>query len=456
MQTAHNSAGPTARPQNECCPAGGFQQVFKALPSAIRGVIVAPPSGNTSSSTPPEMVVLHKGFDTLALSVKAQISDTFLEILKVEKARAEDQRRDVQIDYGNHTFHLKPHGGKGYSFILSGGMSGANWSIKTPNPKDPWGIRVSVGSFFLATEGLAVVREHLDAVLASWGVRYREEDVSIARADVCLDILAPGFVLNPDHMVMHSSCKRRDHLSADDMVVHGKSSRVTSLTVGSTRNRQVILYDKTSEIIASSKAYWWEIWEHALRMKHGQGKPASEALRYGTLRGNIGANRIWRVEVRAGKDLLKDRWNIRTWADLYARFGDVIREAFEVVRYCAPSSGDTNRARWPVHELWSLAREVLNEDLFEMFEGTDPNPLKEVHRADHIALIYRNVLGSCITLAALNGKRQDDLPEVFSDLAEQMQTSVKAEPEKTARQLNDAAERYVFIKAPERPRTHDQ
>jgi len=455
MQTPNSSAGQTARPQNKCCPAGGFQHVSEALPSQLRGVIVAPPSGNTSPPAPPELAVLHRGFDTLALSVRAHISSAFLEALQAEKARAEEQRRDVQVDYCGRTFHLKPHGGNGYSFILSGGPSGATWFIKKPNAKDPWGIRVSVGSFFLATQDLGAVREHLDAVLASWGVRYREEDVSIARADVCVDILAPDFVLTPDHFVMHSSCKRRDYLTADDMAVHGKSSRVTSVTVDGTMNRQVIIYDKSAEIIASKKSYWWHLWCDAARKKYGEGALASEFLRHGMLQRNISPSRIWRVEVRAGKDLLKDRWNIRTWGDFYTRFGDVIREAFELVRYCAPTAGDTNRARWPVHPIWALARDELSGDLVEMFEGTDPNPLKEVHREDHIALIFRNVLGSCITLAALNGKRQNELPAMFADLTEQMQASVKADPTRTERQLNEASERYVFIKKPERPLWND-
>ncbi|WP_300030588.1 hypothetical protein [uncultured Roseobacter sp.] len=401
------------------------------------------------------MTVLHRGFDTIALSVKAHITDTLLEALKADKARAEEERRDVQFDYGGFTFLLKPHGGAGYSFLLSGGNSGANWSIKTPNAKDPWGIRVSVGSFFLATEGLGAVREHLDAVLASWGIRYREEDVSIARADVCVDILAQGFRLNPDHFVMHSSCRRRDHLTADDIAVNGRSSRVTSVTVGGPANRQIIVYDKTTEIMARAKPYWWDIWYDTLR-RNADADPATvDLLRYGTLRRNIGPNRVWRVEVRAGKNLLKDRWHIRTWSDFYARFGDVISEAFEVVRYCAPSDRDTNRARWPAHPIWALARTEMNSDLEEMSEGTDPEPLKEVVREDHIALIYRNVLGSCITLAALEGQPLTALSDFITGLAEKMQYSTKADPARTARQLNEASERYVFVKAQNSPMRYD-
>ncbi len=448
-----NSSNPNpSRPQNKSCPAGGFQHISKSLPSTKRGVIVTPPYGYTSQPAPSELVVLHKGFDTLVLSVKAHIPLELFEPLEFEKARASAESREVQFEFGAFTFLLRPYGGHGYEFILSGGASGATWFLKKPNSKDPWGVRVNVGSFFLATEGLAAVREHLDAVLASWGVCYREEDISIARVDVCVDILAPDFVLIPDQVVMHSSCKRRDHLTADDIVVHGKSSRVTSITIGKPLNGQIIIYDKTSEIVASRKSYWWQIWDHTLRKKHGGEGITSDLLRNGTVRENIGSNRVWRIEARAGKNLLKDRWNIRTWADLYTRYGDVIREAFEVVRYCEPLICDTNRARWPAHAIWTLAESELNDDLIEMFEGTDPNPLKEVHCEDHIALIARNVLGCCITIGALKGKRQDELPALFHAIAREMQDTVNADPVKTAKQLNDASERYVFISKP-KPQT---
>ena len=88
-----------------------------------------------------------------------------------------------------------------------------------------------------------------------------------------------------------------------------------------------------------------------------------------------------------------------------------------------------------------------------MRSGLAPNPMKEVQRAEHINLIYRNVLGCSITLAALNGKSFDELPQSLSDLSEQMKASVKGDPMKTNKQLQDASERYVFIQTPQNPYT---
>ena len=145
------------------------------------------------------------------------------------------------------------HGGAGYRFILKGGQDGATWFFKKPNVKDKWGIRLSFGSFFMATHGLGAAKAHVDHVTAKLGIRFGTDDVSISRADFCVDVLAPDFTLNPEHFVMHSASGRRDHITAEDIAVHGKSGRVTSVTIGGTRNRQVIVYDKRAEVITHKK-----------------------------------------------------------------------------------------------------------------------------------------------------------------------------------------------------------
>ncbi|SEL28411.1 hypothetical protein SAMN05443999_104261 [Roseovarius azorensis] len=115
---------------------------------------------------------------------------------------------------------------------------GAQWAFKKPNPKDPWGIRVILGSAFLATLGLGAARAHLDIVLERLGIRARPEDISISRVDYCVDILAPPeFVLDPEAFIMHSSTRRRDNIANTDMAVSGKSGRTTVHRMPSRRRR---------------------------------------------------------------------------------------------------------------------------------------------------------------------------------------------------------------------------
>ena len=452
MHSNNDTQARTSRPQNKSCPAGGTNQARKSKSRQVkrsalvgqRGVIVAPPSRNTSPPAQEEYTVLHRGFDTLALSIKQTIPIKLFDYLTQEKELAEEERRDVLIKYNNLQFLLKPNGGSGYRFILSDGNASATWAFKRPNAKDPWGIRISIGSLFLATSGLGAARAYIEMVLERLGIRTVETDISISRIDYCVDILAPNFTLHPDNVVMHSSTGRRDYITGEDLASHGKSGRVTSVTCGSVRNRQAILYDKRAEIIASAKSYWWDIWSTYV-YRENPTSPALYSLHNVEARADPTKSRVWRVEMRAGKDLLKDRWNIRTWADLFERYGDLIHEACEVIRYTQPD-GDSNRARWPNHPLWEIAAAEMNADLFEMHSGVDPNPLKEIQRAEKLGQLTQSFVGIAISMAALQGRTFEELPDYFKKLGNVIDDTVQAASERYAKQLAHANDRYVFIR----------
>lgn len=73
--------------------------------------------------------------------------------------------------------------------------------------------------------------------------------------------------------------------------------------------------------------------------------------------------------------------------------------------------------------------------------------MKEVHREQHISVLTRNILGSTITLAALRGIGQEGLETFFSVTAKDLSGMVRKSPEKTAKQLENAKNRYVFLDA---------
>ena len=60
------------------------------------------------------------------------------------------------------------------------------------------------------------------------------------------------------------------------------------------------------------------------------------------------ASPIWRIEIRAGKDLLKDGWHIRRWPELEAQFGEVMAEALENIRSCRTGPQEVNRPAGPI------------------------------------------------------------------------------------------------------------
>ena len=448
-----HSNNKSIRPQNESCPAGGTNQAqaIKSKSKSTRkprdksGVIITCHSRNSSKGNLPEYTVVHRGFDTLALSVKQSISIATLELLTKEKEVAEAERRETLIAIEGWKVHLKPHGGKGYEFILSDGETHATWALKKPNAKDPWGVRVSIGSFFLATAGLGKARAYIDATLERLGIRYMPTDISIARIDYCVDILAPQFTLIPENFVMHARTKRKDHIATSDQQVDGISGRVQTVTIGKTPGRQIVTYDKRAEIITHHKTYWWDLWYNTLHREGGD--PYAMYILYSDeIRADPTKSRVWRIEIRAGKDLLKDRWNIRTWEDLFARYGDLIREAFEVVRYTIPN-GDKNRARWPNHPIWNIAQSEMNTEMFEMREGADPNPLKQIQKEEKARQLEQLILGTTISHAALNGQSFETLPEYFKQVGTVLGDRIKTDPERYAKQLDHANDKYVFVRS---------
>lgn len=441
--TANVNSRATARPQNNSCPAGGTTKGAQRPHSSTcqventltqRGVIVAPPSGNTVATSASNYQVLHAGFDTIALSIRANISDELFARMDADKQKAEEQNAPLAVTYGGNGFDLLPHGGNGYRFILKGGSLGVHWFIKKPNPRDPWGIRISVGSTFLATQGLGVVRVYIERTLARLGIEFEADQVSIGRADFCIDVLAPNFELIPENFVIHSHTNRTDYSAAnDDFKSCGKSGRFTSVTIGKTPGRQIIVYDKRREVIDRNKAIWWDIWN--ANLKQTENAPISPEDR---------SVNVFRIEIRAGKNLLKDRWNIRTWAEFDQFFGDVVAEALDRIRYCTPLAGDTNRARWPLHEIWKLAASVADADLSEMRTYLPPDQIKFVERNEQINLIFGQVLGGAITLAALEDTKNDTLPDWLGSLADRFANTVRAEPERYQNKLKAAANRYRF------------
>ncbi len=367
------------------------------------------------------MDVLHRGFDGLDVSFQGRIDAEFEAKLEAAKVAAADEREDQLLEFRGVKMHVAESGARGgYAYRCDTGPFGATWFFKEPNARDPWGVRVSCKSLPLAVHGLGWVRADIYAFLEALGIATTPEGVSIGRVDYAVDILAPGFTLNPDYFVMHSHSTRADHVEGGDMGIVGRSGRCTSVTIGKMPGRQVIVYDKRTEVIAKHKVAWWEIWNAA---REAAGAPPLDPT-------DAAASTVWRVELRAGKKHLRDRWRLRTWADLDYRLGNVLEATLDAVSYRQPS-GDGNRARWPEDPLWAVVREQVAGDLFEMRSETDPDLVKEVMRAEHQQMLLGQMAGLSVALAVAEGSDAEDyegqlarLPRTLLKLADEHATSL--------------------------------
>ena len=188
-------------------------------------------------------------------------------------------------------------------------------------------------------------------------------------------------------------------------------------------------------MIDKRKPIWWDIWNANLAR---EGLPPLDPK-------DARQSRVWRIEIRAGKNLLKDRWQIRTWGQLDALFGDVVAEAFQKVRYCVPSATDSNRARWPNAPIWDMAEAEAQGDLMEMRSHVDPSKVKYIHRQEHTRLMMALILGNVTTLAALEGVQESGLPDYTTRLGERLETALTDDPERAGAKLRAAKTRYRFI-----------
>jgi hypothetical protein len=378
------------------------------------------------------MEVIYRGFDGLDVSFAAQIPGELSEELEAAKQHAQEFRQATPIRWNGVRMLVGETGARGgYAFTASTGEFGATWFFKKPNPRDPWGIRVSCNSFNLALNGLGGARADLYRTMERLGIAVGYGCESIGRVDYAVDFLAPDFVLVPDRFVMHSSANRADHIDPPEVRCNGRSGRVTSVTVGKMPGRQVIVYDKRSEVIDHRKVGWWEIW-NARRAELG----------YPPLNAEVAAeSRVWRVEVRAGKDHLKDSWSIVRWTDLDSRFGDLITAALGTVRYAQPTP-DTNRSRWPESELWQHVHRQAEADLFEMTCRAAPDLVKRVQLDAHLQLLARQMIGLLTTRAALCGVGIDEFEAFARAAGAEMAREIAFAPSRFERKLAVAAGRY--------------
>jgi hypothetical protein len=138
---------------------------------------------------------------------------------------------------------------------------------------------------------------------------------------------------------------------------------------------------------------------------------------------------------------LKERWNIREWADLDNRFGDMINASLDAMRHTKPTA-DSNRSRWPDSELWQRVRRVAAADLFEMCNWADPDLIKRVEKEAHDRLLAAQMVGVLITRAALHGKHASELQAFATDVGNQLVNDIARRPGRFEQKLALAKGRY--------------
>lgn len=384
-----------------------------------------------------ELKPLYWNFDGLDVAFQGRIPEALVAALHDAKEKAQETRSPVLVEWNREPMHVAESGAKGgYAFRCDTGPVGATWFFsKNQNPEN-WNIRVSAKSSALASLGLDGFRNELVRFLAAIGAEVRQE--SISRVDFCMDFLANDietvtgepFVLDPTAFVIHSHMSRADHDDDAGMRMHGVSGRYSSVTCGKMPGWQIIVYEKSREVRLKQKIVWWDHWNTAR---------ADRELPH--LNGD---ETIWRVEIRAGKNQLKDRWGIRTWDDLDKKLGDLVMLAVRSARYAIINPHNKDRSRWKNHPLWDAVADTCQTALRDMTNGLCPDGVIEVERGKKAFELRKQIEGLVASCVAVNGFPTDamSVEDAIGNIAGNL---VRNERERFEEAMARAFDKYRFV-----------
>lgn len=379
------------------------------------------------------MTVVHSGFDGLKFTLQTDIPPEFREALFAAKAEAIRSNADCALSLNGIDLAVRRSGGAAFSAHT--GEYGAEWYFLDPEnrPKNNPGITVDFRAFLLATGGLRAAQDHFTDCMDAFGIRYTEAQLRVSRVDFAVDILAPWFEPDREALVVPPGTRVAEYTAPDETETHSIGARVSGLRAGAVANRQLAIYDKRAEVLAKGKAGWPAIWNAALAKA---GLPPLDLT-------DRAQSQVWRFEMRMGSSQLRGRWEMRSWADLDAMIGDAFTEFLTRIRYTCPTA-DSNRARWPTHELWDVVASVVATDLADMRSGVVPDEVKEANRAEHMRMLDGMILGLLVSRAAAGGVRVEGFDGFVRAHLLALRDASKAHPVPVAERLAKAEGRYRF------------
>lgn len=378
------------------------------------------------------MELLYAGFDSVNVALQGAFPLETIELLKKARETAAERQESLLVSIGptNEKMHVAESGlHGGYAVRGDTGPLGELLAFKANVDPNGWNGFASIHASTLATLGYCGAREQLFARLARMGFMVLGHSVN--RIDYAADFRVPVFDLRLDGFIAHPKAKARSHWGASAASDHNRPSavlagrRLESVTIGKMPGRQIIVYDKRAAAIVQRKLYWFKIW------RIDPGDRTAE---------------IVRVEVRAGKKELKDRWGIATFDDADKVAGDVIRVALDDIRYVAPLQKDSNVTRQRLDPLWQAMIDHVERGLFDFRSGLLPSEIREVERQIAVDTYTALALGNIAGLAVALGMDDRAIEARLSMRAAKLINAAIDDPRgKFRRSIDRARERLHFV-----------
>ncbi|WP_417613405.1 hypothetical protein [Owenweeksia hongkongensis] len=382
--------------------------------------------------------LLYAGFDTLEVSFQGALKSESLEVLRNAKDEAAKTREDqlIEIGPGKVNGHVPAHGMTGgYAFVFDTGFMGEQWTFMDSEDTSRWNIAVKVRAANLAAHSYQEIKARIQQRLTDMGSIALQE--SIRRADFAMDFLMPeGFELNQNQVVAHSHSKVSSHWSEKDAssekqnypstVFRGR--KLESITIGKMPGRQVIIYNKRKAAIEKQTPFWFKVWNIDPKdtTKH-----------------------VWRVEFRAGKKELKDKYNLRSFKDFEDSIGDVYCNTAEKVRYINDRESASNISRAIPHPLWQAVAINLELNLLEYRSGLIPGQIREIIREQQENIYWQQIQGNAAGLAVVKGLNEEEINSNYGErLGLQLQSRIQSEQSSFQSSLLRAQRKLHFTTTP--------
>lgn len=365
------------------------------------------------------------GWDSYQEAFNLHLTQNLTEALEAAKIKAADMNdmdgEAVTVEMGGEILQVRPSGAKGGNKWVFGNDD-LLFMIRSPSME--WCVSVRYLAAALWEYGLEKLRERAADFFRNIGCTPRNEDWRrVSRADFAFDFYCPEFrqEMTPEIMsavICHSSTKKRGTTIVDAI---GRANKIETLTIGARGGGlQTQIYDKLKEIDeASGKTWMIDLW-----IRNGW-KPIDGEIRD-----------VWRLEIRMGGEFLKDR-NIRTYEELSKNLEKLLTEALFTRRLTKSDCNDSNRRRWLMHPLYTMAYRAAG--------GNSMLPLGRYVTGARMAIadkLTKQIAGTIRSKVILqyNEFSEEDVEEVFADVRKTL-----AEDRQARRKEEAAKERYKFV-----------
>lgn len=299
------------------------------------------PNINTDVSDGYASLIGHN-WDTVQEAFKVRIPAALAERLEKGKQAALDRHegQGAGFQFAGQQFQIWSGGSQGNKWVIENDDIQIHFRTEKETCKWPVSVRYRAAGLweygFQALKDQAVWLLEQECVPLCDDGETLEDWCHISTAHYAFDFYSPKF---SDEMWLKSIRNNVCLTSGVKMGIVGTSQTDETITIGMNRaGVQVQVYDKGKEITEiSGKTWMFKVWE-----REGYFPPAEKK-----------AKDVWRVEIRFGKEFLRDR-NIIAFKNLQEKIKPLLAEALMRRRIVQPpEKWNKHKERWGFHPLWA-------------------------------------------------------------------------------------------------------